>query len=312
MAPPLESIPSLDAAPSAPAPPPTPPSTPTPEPKAPPVAESKPAPPTAAPTERAEAAPDFVPLPDRWSIAYPDSPRIVKGRLIDPYNQNVLKGDKPVAGDHTFLVLTGTLDAPGRAAAPARGQRGLAPRTRTSWSSSATEASSSPPRALPLRRGVSRARPASSPRTGRSRPRAAFNLNYLPPRGAERGRRGRARGQDPLPRGLLARGGLRRGQAQGPLAPLRLRVLAGGHPALRLRLPRPRVLRAATSGRASSATPRATGGSTTRPTSTSWRRRPTASSTTFDQREQKVAMANVFRQDILRPSAIRSPLSYHC
>lgn len=112
LAPPLETIPSLDAAPSAPAPPPTPPSTPTPEPKAPPVAESKPAPPTAAPTERAEAAPDFVPLPDRWSIAYPDSPRTVKGRLMDPYNQNVLKGDKPVAGDHTFLVLTGTIDAP--------------------------------------------------------------------------------------------------------------------------------------------------------------------------------------------------------
>jgi hypothetical protein len=114
VSPPLESIPAFDQAPAGPAPA-APPSPATQEPTTPPVAEAKPEPPrpTAAPTERATSEPDFVPLPNRWSIAYPDSPRTVKGRLVDPYNQNILKGDKPIAGGHTFLVLTGTVDAPG-------------------------------------------------------------------------------------------------------------------------------------------------------------------------------------------------------
>jgi hypothetical protein len=51
-------------------------------------------------------------MPDRWDIPYPEDPRFVKGRLVDPYNQNVLKGDKPIAGDSVFLVLTGVLEAP--------------------------------------------------------------------------------------------------------------------------------------------------------------------------------------------------------
>ncbi len=53
-----------------------------------------------------------MPLSDRWSIAYPPSPRLAKGRLLDPYNQNVLKGDRPVIGDSVFLVLGATLDLP--------------------------------------------------------------------------------------------------------------------------------------------------------------------------------------------------------
>jgi hypothetical protein len=55
-----------------------------------------------------------VPLPDRWSIAYPASPRLVKGRSLDPYNQNVLKGDRPVIGNGVFLVLGATLALPWR------------------------------------------------------------------------------------------------------------------------------------------------------------------------------------------------------
>ena len=105
--PPLDSIPSLDA------PAPTP-SAPTPAPQA---VEPEPAPP--APSQAAPAAPrpasgepEFVPLPDRWSIPYPDSPRLVKGGPLDPYNQNVLKGDRPVIGDSVFLVLGATLDLP--------------------------------------------------------------------------------------------------------------------------------------------------------------------------------------------------------
>jgi hypothetical protein len=106
--PPLQGIPRLDA-PAAPeaAPPTT--AEPGPEAAA-PAAEAPPAPAPAPPAPLLEG--EFVPLADRWSIAYPDSPRIVKGRLIDPYNQNVLKGDKPAIGDSVFLVLTGVLDAP--------------------------------------------------------------------------------------------------------------------------------------------------------------------------------------------------------
>lgn len=98
-APPLDQIPGLQL----PAPTPTPaPPTPVPAPE--PVA---PAPPAGPPV------PDFVPLPDRWQIAYPDYPgRYTRGRALDPYNQNVLKGDKPVAGQSVFMVLTGTLEAP--------------------------------------------------------------------------------------------------------------------------------------------------------------------------------------------------------
>lgn len=60
----------------------------------------------------------FVPMEDRWRIGFPewdrdedpntwmtDSP-YVEGRLIDPYNQNVLKGDYPIIGQHTFLNFT--------------------------------------------------------------------------------------------------------------------------------------------------------------------------------------------------------------
>ncbi|MEX0818463.1 MAG: hypothetical protein WD070_02685, partial [Pirellulaceae bacterium] len=60
----------------------------------------------------------FVPVEDLWRIGFPewdrdeqpntwmtDSPYTL-GRLIDPYNQNVLKGDYPIAGQHTFLNVT--------------------------------------------------------------------------------------------------------------------------------------------------------------------------------------------------------------
>ena len=113
VSPSLESIPTLEPPPGTPATP----TAPTPEPKAEVPQPAEPtttaARPAAPPPARPEGvAPDFVPLPDRWSIAYPDGPRIVKGRLVDPYNQNILKGDKPILGERTFLVLTGTIDAP--------------------------------------------------------------------------------------------------------------------------------------------------------------------------------------------------------
>ncbi|MGC4006703.1 MAG: hypothetical protein QM811_27695 [Pirellulales bacterium] len=60
----------------------------------------------------------FVPIEDRWRSGFPawdrygkghpnmDDYPYVEGNVWDPYNQNVLKGDYPIYGQHTFLVLT--------------------------------------------------------------------------------------------------------------------------------------------------------------------------------------------------------------
>ena len=60
----------------------------------------------------------FVPVDDRWRVGFPDWDRYgkghppqddypgIKGAWWDPYNQNVLKGDYPVVGQHTFMKLT--------------------------------------------------------------------------------------------------------------------------------------------------------------------------------------------------------------
>jgi len=62
--------------------------------------------------------PDFVPREDRWRISLPSWDRygtghpfleespFDEGRWWDPYHQNVLKGDYPIIGQHTFLNLT--------------------------------------------------------------------------------------------------------------------------------------------------------------------------------------------------------------
>jgi hypothetical protein len=64
--------------------------------------------------------PHFVPVEDRWRLGFPtwdrseqgkkpteDSPYTF-GHWWDPFNQNVLKGDYPIIGQHTFLDLTAT------------------------------------------------------------------------------------------------------------------------------------------------------------------------------------------------------------
>lgn len=59
---------------------------------------------------------DFFPLPDRFRIGLPgDYVQNTRGSLLDPYNQNVLKGDYPIVdreGHHEdlFLILTLTSD----------------------------------------------------------------------------------------------------------------------------------------------------------------------------------------------------------
>ena len=59
------------------------------------------------------ATDEFIPLPDRWRFGWPRHDRYqpkrqtpyVEGSLFDPYNQNFLKGDYPISGNHTFLNL---------------------------------------------------------------------------------------------------------------------------------------------------------------------------------------------------------------
>ncbi len=45
----------------------------------------------------------FEPVPDRWRLLNPRN-------IIDPYNQNILKGDYPILGQNTFFVFTGISD----------------------------------------------------------------------------------------------------------------------------------------------------------------------------------------------------------
>src|SRR5262249_37722021 len=62
--------------------------------------------------------PDFISIPDRWRLGFPEWRRYdqdfeapyVRGHWWDPYNLNVLKGDYPIFGQHTFLNLTGISD----------------------------------------------------------------------------------------------------------------------------------------------------------------------------------------------------------
>jgi hypothetical protein len=65
----------------------------------------------------------FIPVEDRWRTPFPEWDRYDRGHPLtdeypyvpgywwDPYHQNVLKGDYPILGQHTFLELTATSDA---------------------------------------------------------------------------------------------------------------------------------------------------------------------------------------------------------
>ncbi|NUO82196.1 hypothetical protein HUU05_19160 [candidate division KSB1 bacterium] len=58
-----------------------------------------------------DGTPHFVPITDRWrDITPPPYELNVKGHWYDPYNQNLLKGDYPILGRNTFLLLTATTD----------------------------------------------------------------------------------------------------------------------------------------------------------------------------------------------------------
>jgi hypothetical protein len=61
----------------------------------------------------------FLPIPDRWNLTMPDWDRYgvggdypyVAGRWWDPYNTNVLKGDRPIIGKRTFFTFLGVSDS---------------------------------------------------------------------------------------------------------------------------------------------------------------------------------------------------------
>ncbi len=93
--------PAPTPAPVAPVPTPAPPVAPPPGPRTPPL-------------PRVAAEDEFIPYPDRWNILdkLPADPRLVRGHTSDPYNQNVLKGDRPVIGNSVFFVFTGTFEVP--------------------------------------------------------------------------------------------------------------------------------------------------------------------------------------------------------
>jgi hypothetical protein len=64
----------------------------------------------------------FVPMEDRWRIGFPEWDRYGRGHppldeypldpgsRLDPYRQNVLKGDYPILGQHNFLTIIATED----------------------------------------------------------------------------------------------------------------------------------------------------------------------------------------------------------
>lgn len=61
---------------------------------------------------RGSATKEPVPVEDRWRLDFPDWDRRVRGRLLDPYNLNPLKGDVPIKGTQaTFFSLTAVSDS---------------------------------------------------------------------------------------------------------------------------------------------------------------------------------------------------------
>ena len=74
--------------------------------------------PSGIPPTDSQTSSHFVPVDDRWRSGFPDWDRyekefpegfdypFKKGAWYDPYNQNVLKGDYPIIGQHLFLNVT--------------------------------------------------------------------------------------------------------------------------------------------------------------------------------------------------------------
>lgn len=46
---------------------------------------------------------DILPIPDRWRVGFSPDTRRYSGSIIDPYHQNILKGDYPIIGQSIFF-----------------------------------------------------------------------------------------------------------------------------------------------------------------------------------------------------------------
>jgi len=78
--------------------------------------------PKSVPAPTAADPAEFLPVPDRWRLVESIG---VKDRWWDPYNQNTLKGDRPVIGDDVFLIVSAISDTvfePRRLPFPVGGQ----------------------------------------------------------------------------------------------------------------------------------------------------------------------------------------------
>jgi len=68
------------------------------------------------PGETPATTANFIAAPDRWNVPMPEWNRYgkpgdypyVQGHWYDPFNRNILKGDKPILGQSWFLNFTGT------------------------------------------------------------------------------------------------------------------------------------------------------------------------------------------------------------
>ena len=79
------------------------------------------APPTFPPPPP-ERQPDYIPVPNRWKLRYPVTPRypagtqggfpFVEPSAANPYTLSPLKGDIPVIGDDIFFSLTSVIETP--------------------------------------------------------------------------------------------------------------------------------------------------------------------------------------------------------
>ncbi|MGH9936259.1 MAG: hypothetical protein ACREAM_08435, partial [Blastocatellia bacterium] len=49
---------------------------------------------------------DFMVVKDRWRVGTPEDPRFRKGNFLNPYRQNVLKGDYPIIGNDIFMDIS--------------------------------------------------------------------------------------------------------------------------------------------------------------------------------------------------------------
>ncbi|HEY0525194.1 MAG TPA: autotransporter outer membrane beta-barrel domain-containing protein [Stellaceae bacterium] len=75
--------------------------------------------PGAVPPPSAAVPREFIPIPDRWRLV--DALGVVQPRVYDPYNQNVLKGDKPIFGEDWFFLselISDTIFEPRRVPTP--------------------------------------------------------------------------------------------------------------------------------------------------------------------------------------------------